>query len=122
MIGEEARKEFIDFTSQIPDNKIVYCDEMGVSNNITTLYGWSEKGTRAYAERIGYATERVNIIAGYIPGSKSLVGALEHSGKMNKSLFHQWIEDYLCPNLRAGQYVIMDNASIHKDIKVKHAI
>lgn len=100
----------------------MYCDEMGVSNNITTLYGWSAKGTRSYAEQIGFATERVNIVAGYISGSKSLIAPLEHSGKMNKALFNQWIKDYLCPNLQEGQYVVMDNASIHKDIKVQQAI
>ncbi len=41
---------------------------MGVSNNITTLYGWAEKGERSYAEQAGFATERVNIVAGYNAG------------------------------------------------------
>jgi transposase len=41
---------------------------------------------------------------------------------MNKDLFNQWVNDYLCPALTEGQYVIMDNASIHKDVKVKDAI
>ena len=46
---------------------------MGVSNNITTLYGWSEQGERAYAEQAGFATERVNIVAGYNAGTKELI-------------------------------------------------
>ena len=100
----------------------MYCDEMGVSNNITTLRGWSEQGKRSYAEQIGFATERVNIVAGYIPETKQLVAPLEHTGNMNKDLFNQWVNDYLCPALTEGQYVIMDNASIHKDVKVKDAI
>ena len=100
----------------------MYCDEMGVSNNITTLYGWSEKGKRSYAEQIGFATEKVNIVAGYIQGTKELIAPLEHSGNMDKALFNQWICEYLCPALTQGQHVIMDNASIHKDIKVKEAI
>ena len=55
----------------------MYCDEMGVSNNITTLYGWSEKGKRSYAEQIGFATEKVNNVAGYIQGTKELIAPLE---------------------------------------------
>ena len=57
---------------------------MGVSNNITTLYGWSEQGERAYAEQAGFATERVNIVAGYNAGTKELIAPLEHSGYMDK--------------------------------------
>jgi transposase len=120
--SEEARKVFIDFINQISPSNLVYCDEMGVSNNITTLYGWSEKGKRSYAEQIGFATEKVNIVAGYIQGTKELIAPLEHSGNMDKALFNQWICEHLCPALTKGQHVIMDNASIHKDIKVKEAI
>ena len=42
--SEVARREFIEFISQTSLNSLVYCDEMGVSNNLTTLYGWSERG------------------------------------------------------------------------------
>lgn len=120
--NEEDRKRFIEFINQPPLSNLVYCDEMGVSNNITTLYGWSEKGQRTYAEQTGFATERVNIVAGYIPETKELIAPLEHAGNMNTQLFNQWVEECLCPSLKAGQYVIMDNASFHKSIKVKEAI
>ena len=87
---------------------------MGVSNNITTLYGWAKKGERSYAEQAGFATERVNIVAGYNSGTKELIAHLEHSGYMNKLLFNQWVGELLCPSLKPGQLVIMDNASVHK--------
>ena len=112
----------MNFIKDKAKDSLVYCDEMGVSNNITTLYGWSEKGKRTYAEQIGFATERVNIVAGYVPGSKELIAPFEHSGSMDKGLFYQWICEHLCPVLTKGQCVIMDNAAIHKDIKVKEAI
>jgi len=108
--------------SKAEPSKLVYCDEMGVSNNITTLYGWAEKGERSYGERVGFATERVNIVAGYNSGTKELIAPLEHSGTMNKKLFNQWIEEHLCPSLQSGQLVIMDNASVHKSPLVKELI
>lgn len=107
---------------QIEPSKLIYCDEMGVSNNITTLYGWAEKGKRSYAEKNGFATERVNIVAGYNSGTKELIAPLEHSGSMNKELFNQWIEEHLCPSLQSGQLVIMDNASFHKSPMVRELI
>ncbi len=78
-----ARKEFIEFINQTSLSSLVYCDEKGVSNNLTTLYGWSEKGKRSYAEQIGFATESVNIVAGYIPDTKELIAPLEYSRNMD---------------------------------------
>jgi len=112
----------MDFIQQIPADKLVYCDEMGVSNNIMTLRGWSKQGKRSYGEQIGFSTERVNIVAGYISGTKELVAPFEHHGNMNTRLFNQWVEDILCPALTKGQYVIMDNASIHKSPLVREII
>ena len=57
---------------------------MGVSNNICTLRGWSEIGERSYGEQIGFTTERVSIVGGYIPGTKELIAPLEYSGNMDK--------------------------------------
>lgn len=112
----------MDLIKNIPADKLVYCDEMGVSNNICTLYGWSAKGDRSYAERIGFATKRVSIVGGYITGTKELIAPLEYAGTMNKKGFTEWVCEHLCPLLSKGQYVVMDNASIHKDIKINDAI
>jgi len=95
---------------------------MGVSNNIATLYGWARKGERSYSEQAGFATERVNIVAGYNAGTKELIAPLEHSGYMDKQLFNEWVGNLLCPLLKPGQLVIMDNASIHKSEVVKEMI
>lgn len=107
---------------QIEPFDLVYCDETGVSNNITRLYGWAEKGKRSYAEQAGFATKRLNIVAGYNSGTKELIAPLEHSGSMNKELFNHWIEEHLCPSLQLGQFVIKDNASFRKSPMVKELI
>ena len=36
--------------------------------------------------------------------------------------YFKWICEHLCPLLDEGYYIIMNNASIHKDIKIKDAI
>lgn len=40
---------------------LVFCDEMGVDDNISPLYGWSEEGCRAYGEVEGFRKERRSI-------------------------------------------------------------
>ncbi len=70
---KKLENNLVEYIDQIASDKLVYCDEMGVSNNTTMLYGWSERGTRAYSEQAGFATERVNIVAGYNKGTRELI-------------------------------------------------
>lgn len=107
-------------TLQLED--LVFCDEMGVDDNIAPIYGWSSKGQRAYAEVDGFRTQRRSIIAGHTPGSKQLIGAMEYSGYTDTKLFNQWLENQLLPNLRTGQYIILDNASFHKSATTRALI
>ena len=41
---------------------------------------------------------------------------------MDTLLFNNWLEKYLCPALRKGQYVILDNASFHKSAKTRELV
>ena len=109
-----AREEFIKAIESIAPEKLVYVDESGVDNNITVEYGWSEKGKRSYAEKLGFASDRRNIIAGYNYATKDIIAPFEYKGYTDKLLFVSWFKNVLCPNLTPGQVVILDNASFHK--------
>ena len=109
-----ARGEFIKEIESINLKDLVYIDELGVANNITTLYGWAVRGERSYAEQLGFASKRRNIVAAYNLGSKELIAPFEYEGNTTKALFKDWFEQILCPELKAGQVIILDNASFHK--------
>jgi transposase len=57
-------------------------------------------------------------MAGYRASSKDLIAPFEYSGTANKDLFLGWFEQILCPNLEPGDYVVIDNASIHKGLEI----
>ncbi len=95
-------------------NKIHYLDEMGVDNNTVAIKGWSESGKRSYSEQLAFYTERVNWLAAYRYHDKELIAPFEYKGATDQHLFNGWFEQYLCPNLNPGDYIIMDNASFHK--------
>lgn len=92
----------------------MYVDESGVDDNIVVQYGWAEKGVRSYAEHAGFKRKRLSIIAGYEYGSKSIIAPFEYEGYTDTEFFNLWFTQELLPNLRAGQVVILDNASFHK--------
>lgn len=119
---ENERKAFMEKIDKLKPSDLVFCDEMGVDNNICVFYGWSEIGKRSYGEVDGFRGERRSIVAGHVPNSKELVAPIEYKGFMDTVLFNDWLEKHLCPKLRHGQYVILDNASFHKSAKTKELI
>ena len=46
----------------------VYVDEAGVDDTVSYAYGWSEKGTRCFGERLGHRTQRVSMAAALCGG------------------------------------------------------
>jgi hypothetical protein len=96
----------------------VLSDETGTDDNICALYGYSEIGERSYSAKDAFKKQRLITIAGYRASSKELISPFEYSGTANKDLFLGWCEQILCPNLEVGEYVIIDNASIHKGIEI----
>ena len=77
-------------------------------------YGWSPKGKRSYAEQKGFKKQRLNIVAGYVRGQKKLLAPYEFEGHITGDIFTYWVQHFLCPDLKPGQTVILDNASFHK--------
>ena len=55
-------------------------------------------------------------------GGLSLSGmeaAFNFEGTMDEHIFLHFLEYYLYPTLKEGDYIIMDNASVHHSIEVK---
>ena len=97
----------------------MYVDEAGVEDTLGFSWGYSAKGLRCLAQKLGHRTARVSMAAGWCCGQVlapltfegycRLSGTLKHS-----ELIEVWFKTQLCPALRAGQVVILDNASFHK--------
>ena len=64
------------------------------------------------AEVAGKKFERQSIVAAQC--GKTVLAPFGYHGTCDANLFNFWLEKMLVPNLKPGQTVIMDNASIHK--------
>ncbi len=87
-------------------------DEAGVEDTLSYPWGWSLRGTRALAEKLGHRTTRVSMAAGLCQGE--IISPLTFEGYCDSALIEAWFEQQFCRALRAGQTVIMDNASFHR--------
>lgn len=92
-------------------------DESGVHQHIEYEYGWAKRGRRIYGEKPGSKGQRINIIGGLNNGK--LIAPAVFEGYCNTEVFELYLEEHLLPNLKAGQVLILDNASFHKSEKAK---
>jgi transposase len=96
----------------LPGTDIVYVDECGVDKFMARQYGRSEIGTRVFLPKPGRKFKRINIVVALTNGISTAVRLYDWA--MTAAFFLVWFEWELCPLLRPGSIVVMDNASFHK--------
>ena len=96
---------------QIAPADRVYVDEAGVQDSLSYAYGWSPRGVRCPGERMGHHTQRISMAGAWCEGQ--VLAPLTFEGDCDAILIEAWFEQQLCRVLRAGQVVILDNASFH---------
>jgi len=77
---------------------------------------WSKRGVKVIGEKSGSKRGRTSVLAGLCNGK--VIAPFYYQGHSNTELFLAWIEQILLPELKEGQYLILDNASWHKSPKV----
>jgi transposase len=91
---------------------LIYLDESGVSTQMTRLYGRALRGERVHDTVPGGHWKMLTIL-----------GALDHTGILaamtveaatDREVFLAYLDEVLCPKLRPGHVVVMDNLSAHK--------
>jgi hypothetical protein len=109
---EGEREAFQKALEEIPEDMRVYLDESGKNTDLDREYGYAPRGERVYSETYGRKPEKLNIVAAKC-GDK-IIEPHEYGCNMNHRLFEFWFM-LLLKCLAVGSYVIMDNASFHRE-------
>ena len=125
--SEEKRAVYQELIKDIPKQSLVYIDESGIEMTICKDRGWGKKSEKLVGKRSGKYYERTNIIAGYV--NHQSIAPMIFNGSCNTKLFETWVEELLIKELKPGQFVVMDNASLgfaalreHKSQRTKELI
>jgi hypothetical protein len=85
--------------------------------------GWKVRGQRLYDNRSGNRkNKRITVISAYSNQTKQLIAPMYFEGNTDTEIFNQWIEEFLIPDLKPNQTVIMDNAAFHKSQRTTELI
>ena len=118
--ARQAREEFRARIAQVPCERLHFVDETGINLAMARRYGRALDGARAHGSVPKNWGENVSVI-----GSISIDGrmaTMSITGSVDADAFLVYVEKILIPTLRAGDVVVLDNLSVHKDRRIRSAI
>ena len=95
-------------------------DESGANQALCPRYGYAPKGRRCHGRAPRNRGRNTSILAALSP--VGLVVTITVEGSTNTDVFLTYLDQVLCPALRPGQTVILDNLAVHKNEAVRAKI
>ena len=106
--------------SKIDPKRLVFVDEMGTNTSLSVLRAWSRRGQRAYCSVPRNRGPNTTLLSSMT--TEGMGPSLAVEGTTTGAVFEAYVERVLCPVLRPGQIVVMDNLSAHKGERVRELI
>lgn len=118
--NRKRREEFVEVIGTIDLDRLVFLDESGVSTQMTRLYARSTGGGRIY-EATPDGRWKILTILGAI-STRGMIATMTIEAATDREIFLAYLDEVLCPKLRPGDVVVMDNLSSHKVNGVRQRI
>jgi transposase len=104
----------------VPVDKLIFIDESGASTGLQRLRGRCPRGERCIASGPAGHWKITTLIGAVRVDGPLACATLD--GPLDTAAFVAWINHDLCPQLRAGDVVVVDNLSAHKSPAIGQAI
>ena len=120
MEGKARRAAWREQIAGIAAEDLVLVDESGVTTDMTRRYGRAQRGKRIQEGTSGGRWQTVTML-----GAISVEGwtaTMTVPAATDSEVFLAYLAEVLCPALRPGQVVVMDNLAAHKIAGVEQAI
>lgn len=118
--NRQRRAEFLEAIRTTPPERLIYLDESGVSTQMTRLYARCAGGRRIH-ETTPDGRWKILTILGAI-STRGMIATMTIEAATDREIFLAYLEHVLCPQLQAGDVVVMDNLSSHKVAGVRERI
>jgi len=100
--------------------RLIFIDETGAATNMVRRYGRSPRGQRVKGYAPNGHWKTTTFVAGLT--SSGIIAPLVVDAPMNRAIFTQYVRQFLAPELKPGDVIVMDNLSSHKGIEVEAVI
>ena len=99
---------------------MIFLDESGAKTNLTRLCGRAPRGERVHASTPHGHWHTTTLISSIRLDGSTACMAIE--GATDTEVFQTYVRQVLCPTLRPGDIVVMDNLSPHKNVGTSRLI
>jgi transposase len=108
----KRREEFATKIQSIAPQKLIFLDESGVTTSMTRFYARSLGGQRICETTPG-GHWKITTILGAM-SLRGMIATMTVEAATDREIFLAYVEQVLCPALKPGDVVVMDNLSSHK--------
>jgi len=121
--SEANRKQRAEFAAQIhtiAPERLIFLDESGVTTSLTRLRARCAGGGRIHEATPGGHWKIMTILGAM--SLNGMVAAMTIEEATDGDIFLAFVQQVLCPALKPGDVVVMDNLSSHKAAAVRTSI
>ncbi|MBL8764021.1 MAG: IS630 family transposase, partial [Phycisphaerae bacterium] len=112
--------EWVLWRAGIDPRRLIFIDETWAKTNMTRLRGRAPRGQRLVA-KVPHGHWNTTTLIGAL-GIQGVRCSTVVDGPVNGDIFQAFVGQVLCPQLRPGDIVVMDNLSSHKGAGVRRSI
>jgi transposase len=118
---EQARATWRERLKGVDPRRLVFVDECSTNIGLTTRYARAPRGQRARGSAPRNWGKNVTLISSITLG-EGIGPSLSMEGSSDGESFGLFLREVLCPTLKRGQIVVMDNLSVHRGAWVRELI
>jgi len=104
----------------VDPRQLVVVDESGVTTEMTRRYGRAPRGERVREATPAGHWHTVTLLGAMT--SQGMLASMSVESPTDGDVFLAYLEQVLCPQLRPGHVVVMDNLGAHKVVGVRQRI
>ena len=118
--NRRRREAFLIRLRSISPEELIYLDESGVSTQMTRRYARAPRGVRVH-QTTPEGNWKILTILGAM-SLRGMIATMTIEAATDAEIFLAYLDHVLCPALRPGNVVVMDNLSSHKVTGVRERI
>jgi transposase len=119
---EEGRAEWRERVAGVDPSRLRFVDEAGSNLGMARTRARSPRGERAYASAPRNRGPNTTIIASIAATGELDAAAMTIERATDSLVFEAYTEWVLCPTLKSGEIVVMDNLGAHKRPRIHELI
>lgn len=117
---QKKRNDFIDSIISKNPEDFIFLDEAGADMRMDNEYARAKSCDRVKAAKPFQRGQKISLLSAI--GILGIIDFIYVELAINADIFLHFITNMLCPKLKKGQVILMDNANIHTSPEIKKAI